>query len=97
VGALAVLHYVDGAWLRRPGPPVLEPITQAARERTTAVGHEFVRHAIDGRFSEPVLAVLRAVSPDDHRQAVSCLLRLGATSGADTLSGMRLACRSLAA
>jgi hypothetical protein len=97
VGALAVLHWVDQEWLRRGGPSVLGPLAGAARERTTAVGREFVTHALAGRFSEPVLAVLGAASRDEGRRAVSRLLALGATSGADTLSGMQLACRSLAA
>jgi hypothetical protein len=88
---------VDQEWLRRGGPSVLGPLAGAARERTTAVGREFVTHALAGRFSEPVLAVLGAASRDEGRRAVSRLLALGATSGADTLSGMQLACRSLAA
>ena len=97
VGALAVLHQVDGAWLTRGRCTVLDPIAGSARERTTAVGREFVLHALAGRFSEPVLAVLQAASPDEQRRAVERLAGLGATSGADTLSGMRLAARALAA
>ena len=95
VGALAILLYVDGDWLPRDGSAGLGVIAGSARERTTAVGREFVLHAIAGRFSEPVLAVLRAAAPDAQRRAVERLAGLGATSGADTLCGMRLACRSL--
>jgi hypothetical protein len=95
VGALAVLHHVDPEWRRRRA--VVRPLVGAAQERTTAFGREFVLHALAGRFSEPVLAVLRAARPAPRRRAVARLLALGATSGADTLSGMRLACRSLAA
>lgn len=94
VGALAVLHYVDREWLP---PSAVGAIAGSARERTTTIGREFVLHALAGRFSEPVLAVLHAISPDEQRRAVARLARLGATSGADTLCGMRLACRSLAA
>jgi hypothetical protein len=95
LGALAVLHHVDPEWRRRRA--VVRPLVGAAQERTTAFGREFVLHALTGRFSEPVLAVLRAARPAPRRRAVARLLALGATSGADTLSGMRLACRSLAA
>lgn len=97
VGVLAVLHHVDPGWRRRGGPSVFGSLAGAARERTTAVGREFVRHALTGRFSEPVLAVLRAARPAERRRAIARLLALGATSGADTLSGMTLACRALAA
>lgn len=96
VGALAVLHHTAAAW-PSIGSPDLAPIAAAARERTTTIGREFVLHALAGRYSEPVLAVLRAASRGEATRAVSRLLALGATSGADTLSGMRLACRALAA
>jgi hypothetical protein len=97
VGALAVLHHANGEWRHRGGPAVFGPLARAARERTTALGREFVLHALAGRFSEPVLVVLRAARPAEGRRAVARLMALGATSGADTLCGMRLACRSLAA
>jgi hypothetical protein len=97
VGALAVLHHADREWLPRGGASAVGAIAGSARERTTTIGREFVLHALAGRFSEPVLAVLRAISPDEQQRAVAGLAGLGATSGADTLCGMRLACRSLAA
>jgi hypothetical protein len=97
VGALAVLHHADREWLPGGGSPVVDGIAGSARERTTAVGREFVLHALAGRYSEPVLAALRAISPGEQRRAMIRLAGLGATSGADTLCGMRLACRSLAA
>jgi hypothetical protein len=97
VGALAVLHHVDREWLPRGGAPVVGAIAGSAHERTTTIGREFVLHALAGRFSEPVLAVLRAIASGEQRRAVARLARLGATSGADTLCGMRLACRSLPA
>jgi hypothetical protein len=97
VGALAVLHHASGEWRHRSGPALFAPLARAARERTTAIGREFVLHALVGRFSEPVLDVLRAARPAEGRRAVARLMALGATSGADTLCGMRLACRSLAA
>src|SRR4029453_5587971 len=97
VGVLAILLYVDGDWLPRDGSGGLGVIAGGGGGGTPAGGGEFVLHALAGRFSEPVLAVLRATSPDEQRRAVEGLVGLGATSGADTLCGMRLACRSLAA
>jgi hypothetical protein len=96
VGALAVLHAIDaGALAREPGPVAAIATTAAAR--TTAIGREFVLHALAGRFSEPVLAVLRARSSLESARAAERLRGLGATSGADTLAGMRLAWDALAA
>ena len=96
VGALAVLHAVDaGALPRGPGPAAA--IADAAATRTTAIGREFVLHALAGRFSEPVLAVVRARSLRESARAAERLAGLGATSGADTLAGMRLAWDALAA
>ncbi len=94
VGALAVLHRARAPWLIGDASLALA-IAHAAHGRTTAVGREFILHALDGFFSEPVLAVLRAASPDEARRAVAGLLGLGATSGADTLAGMRLAWQAL--
>jgi len=94
VGALAVLHAIDAGALE-PGP--VTAIAAAAAARTTAIGREFVLHALAGRFSEPVLAVLRARSSLESARAAERLRGLGATSGADTLAGMRLAWDALAA
>jgi Protein of unknown function (DUF2877) len=94
VGALAVLHRVGAPWLTGDASVAAE-IADAAHGRTTAVGREFILHALDGLFSEPVLAVLRAASRAETMRAVARLLRLGATSGADTLIGMRLAVQAL--
>jgi hypothetical protein len=96
VGALAVLHAVDPAPLTRE-PAVAGAIAEAARARTTAIGREFVLHALAGLFSEPVLAVLRARSRAESARAAARLAARGATSGADTLGGMRLAWDALAA
>jgi hypothetical protein len=93
VGALAVLRATDHPALGG-APHRLTAIGRAARDRTTAVGREFVVHALAGRFSEPVLALLRARSAHAAAAAAARLAVLGATSGADTLTGMRLACRA---
>jgi hypothetical protein len=96
VGALAVLHVVDAAALTRE-PRIAAAIAAAAEARTTAIGREFVLHALAGCFSEPVLAVLRARSRRESARVAARLAALGATSGADTLGGMRLAWDALAA
>ena len=95
VGALAVLHAMDPAPLTRE-PAVADAIAAAAA-RTTAIGREFVLHALAGHFSEPLLAVLRARSRAESARAAARLAALGATSGADTPAGMRLAWDALAA
>ena len=93
VGALAVLHAVG----MLVGTPGLAPaIARAAADRTTTVGREFVIDALAGRFSAPVLALVRARSAHEAAVAAGRLACLGATSGADILTGMRLACRAAA-
>lgn len=103
VGALAVLHAVGHPALVRAGhcvghaalagaPTPVTTIARTAAERTTAIGREFVTHALAGRFSEPVLALLRARSARAATSAAARLAGFGATSGADTLAGLRLAC-----
>src|SRR5262244_1357980 len=49
-----------------------------------------------GRFAEPVLAILAAPSAARATDAARRLLAMGATSGADTLDGLRLAGWALA-
>jgi hypothetical protein len=95
VGAVAVLHAVDAGVLTQPG--VAASIASDAAARTTTIAREFVLHALAGRFSEPVLAVLRARSRDEAGRAAAQLAAAGGTSGADTLHGMRLAWDALAA
>jgi len=89
VGALAALH--------RFGPDeVLDASARAALRRavptaTTALAGEFVLHALDGAFAEPIVSLLTAGSTEAARRAAAALARTGATSGADTLAGVRLA------
>ena len=89
VGALAALH--------RFGPDeVLAPSARTALRRavptaTTALAGEFVLHALDGGFAEPIVSLLTAGSTETARRAAAALARTGATSGADTLAGIRLA------
>jgi hypothetical protein len=94
VGALAALHAA--------GHPlagdrdVAVGLRHAARTRTTDLGREFLLHAVDGEFAE---CVLDAVSGDRDRErrGVTALLAHGASSGADTLHGLRVATRAVAA
>ena len=92
-----MLHAVDPAAARARAGRGAARSRRPRRARTTAIGREFVLHALAGRFSEPVLAVLRARSRRSRRGRRARLAALGATSGADTLAGMRLAWDALAA
>jgi len=95
VGMFAVLH-ATGHPMLVGAPTLVTAIARAAGDYTTAIGREFVVHALAGRFSEPVLALLRARSAHAAAAAAARLATLGATSGVDTLTGMRLACRAAA-
>jgi len=96
VGALAAIHRLAPGWLASRANP-RGRLADAAWSRTTAVAREFLLEALDGRFAEPVLALLTSRSDDLARDAGRRLLAMGATSGADTLRGIRLACRALQA
>ena len=92
VGALAAIHRLAPGWLDSRAVPA---IAEAARCRTTDVARDFLLEALAGRFAEPVLAVLTAPSAAHATDAARRLLAMGATSGADTLNVLRLACRAL--
>lgn len=94
VGALAILHRFARPWLARHSE-IRPPIAAAARGGTTIVGRDFILHALDGAFSEHVLALVAAESVKDVRRAATRLAATGATSGADTLCGIRLALEAL--
>jgi len=94
VGVLAVMRrFRPGFLLRHPG--ICHAIASAARGGTTAVAREFLLHALDGAFSEGVIALASAPTTGAGRSALARLLRMGATSGADTAAGMRLALAAL--
>jgi hypothetical protein len=94
VGSLAVARrFRRGYLLDEPG--VGQALANAAREGTTLVAREFLIEAIEGRFSEIVIALLTAADLRCARAALDDLLDLGATSGADTAAGMRLALEAL--
>src|SRR5262249_61918740 len=93
VGVLAVLrrlHREFGA-----SPHASAALARAARERTTIVAREFLLHALDGAFSEPVVALATAPGATAARAALARLLDMGASSGADTATGMRDALAAL--
>ena len=87
VGALAAIHHLAPGWLE---PRAVRAISEAARYRTTEVARDFLLEALAGRFAEPVLDILAAPSAARATDAARRLLAMGATSGADTLDGLRL-------
>ena len=94
VGALAAIHRLAPGWIAAHHGQ-RDRLADAARRRTTDVARDFVLEALDGRFAEPVLALLTAGSDGDAGRATRRLVAMGATSGADTLCGIRLGCRAL--
>jgi hypothetical protein len=94
VGSLAVARrFRRGYLLEEPG--VGQALAKAAREGTTLVACEFLLEALEGRFSEIVIALMTAADLPSARAALDDLLDVGATSGADTAAGMRLALEAL--
>jgi uncharacterized protein DUF2877 len=96
LGALAAICRLEPGRLAGHGGQ-RDRLADAARRRTTDIARDFLLEALDGRFAEPVLALLTAGSGADAGRAARRLVSMGATSGADTLCGIRLACRALEA
>jgi hypothetical protein len=96
VGALAAVHRLSPAWLAADAAQ-RDRLAEAAQSRTTDLARDFLLEAIEGRFGEPVLALLTASNDDVAGNVAGRLLSMGATSGADTLCGIRLGCRALEA
>ena len=94
VGMLAVLHRLAQGWVLEAGH-LASVLVGEAPGRTTTVGAAFLAHALVREFSEPVRDLVTAESPSRARAAGARLAALGATSGADTLSGMRAAVHAL--
>ena len=94
VGSLAVARrFRPGFLLDDPG--IGQALADTAREGTTLVAREFLLEALEGRFSEIVIALVTAADVPRARAALDDLLDVGATSGADTAAGMRLALEAL--
>lgn len=70
-------------------------VADALGQQTTLVAREFVLHALGGWFAEPVLDLVHATSREGLTRGVTRLVALGATSGRDTLTGVRLATDAL--
>jgi len=94
VGALAVTHRFAGSWLRAH-PAVEVRVGRTAAAATTDIAREFVAHALAGHFADSLIDLMTAESVDGVRRAATRLLDSGATSGADTLCGIRLALAAL--
>jgi len=94
VGAIAVAHRLAPEWLAS-NVALRDRLAEAARTRTTDVARDFVLEALEGRFAESVRSLVAADSDAGASRAALRLLDLGATSGADTLCGIRLACYAL--
>jgi uncharacterized protein DUF2877 len=94
VGVLAVLHRFAPSWLRQHSAITVSIAARAAAATTTIAG-EFLVHALDGRFAETVIELLTGKTTDAVERAAARLLHTGATSGADTLVGIRLALDAL--
>jgi hypothetical protein len=94
VGTLAVLHRLADGW--PAAGAIARALTAPTGDTTTAVGAAFLRHAVAGEFSEPLRDLAMAESAAAARAAGATLARMGATSGADTLAGMRAALHALA-
>ena len=89
-----------GLWLIRPdaqaAPQMLDrlraDLLPGLGERTTRVGAEFIRYALDGAFAEVLdraaEALLPPTSPQLVQSALGRLLAQGETSGTDTTLGL---------
>ena len=68
------------------------------RERTTAVSRHFLAAASEGRFTERVKGLVRAIFDENEKRVAAAakrVLECGATSGADLIEGVRLGCVSM--
>jgi len=96
VGALAALHRLAQRWAFTDGH-LASVLVGEAPTRTTTVGAAFLAHALAGEFSQPVRELVTAGSLPRARAPGARLAAMGATSGADTLAGMRAALDALGA
>lgn len=96
VGALAVVHRFARSWLAEH-PEIEASLGTTVATATTTIAREFLGHALAGRFAETLIELLTAESEGAIARAATLLRRTGATSGADTVAGVRLALTALAA
>jgi len=93
VGILAVLFRFVPGWVEESA--VKEQVATYLDDHTTTIGREFVWYALRGAFSEPIVRLLTADSDAAVQRAAQTLCTFGATSGADTLAGVKLALDAL--
>ncbi len=97
VGCLKALWLLAGRApeLRRMIDCLRPDLAPGLGDRTTRVGAEFIRHALNGQFAEVLdraaHALLVPTTPEATASAVSRLVAQGETSGTDTTRGL-LAC-----
>jgi hypothetical protein len=94
VGALAVIQRFDRRWLTAH-PEIQDAVRRLAWTGTTVIAREFILHALAGHFAESIVDLVGAKSAQAARRGAGRLLGAGATSGADTLLGIRLALGAL--
>ena len=94
VGALAVLWRRSAVWMAEIEES-RRAIAAASETGTTVVGREFLLYALAGSFSEVIVDLMNARSAAEAAERVDELGKMGASSGADTLWGMRLALEAL--
>lgn len=89
-GALVTCAHLGG------GLPELASRVRRRGHLTTALSADLLRHACAGRAAPPVLGLVDAlVGARPVAPALTDLLALGATSGADTATGVLVAARAL--
>jgi hypothetical protein len=95
-----LVGYLRGLWLIRSNAPGAGQTLDRLRDmlphgldaRTTCVGAEFIRYALEGAFAEildrAALALLAPSHPRVVQAAITRLLAQGDTSGTDTMLGL---------
>ena len=91
---LAALHRLGQRWALDDGR-LASILVNEAPARTTTVGAAFLGHALAGEFSEVLRDLVTAVCLPRALAAGERLAAVGATSGADTLAGLRAALDAL--
>jgi hypothetical protein len=95
VGLLAVLHLAGYASMLRQAPDWLAPLVA----NTTDLSAAFIRGALAGHFSEPMVRFMQALYRIEARNwqaRAADLARVGHSSGVDALVGMAFANQLLA-
>lgn len=96
VGGLALLHRLAEGW-PVVGASAGEALIGHACRSTPSISAAFLCHAVAGQFSESLRDLVMADTVEAARRSAVALARMGATSGADTLAGMRETLAALAA